>query len=410
MKNVFKAMYKALKHIETLHNIFSRKSNFSTDEELDFLLYKHNSDELTKSLSELNFSSQLYAAKGRQMILSDFYEYIFLGRGYYALKTRTDKAKFIRVILHFVNLLMSYEGLTVSDNLRRAALNKLEKQIKGNEGEELFSDLERHTGSIAIGRGKSSASKKLEKYFDSLLPKTAGGLWHELLVYIFLLRNNCGYIIPHLLTQRWISLDGHIIPPDFLILTHNQRLYGIEVGTTKETQSGTFSLQTAIPTATVNTNRSRTSDRCPICNKWIQFCPYVIENYANLNHVIEQTTVYCMDKCTVYTKEDIAKGKCPHTKYSRPKAETLRFANHIYANGYHYHYKCVLDNVSEEIRDSIIQVMNNGRDSKALKTHFPYYEGLEALIKHSGQVINETAQIAEKDNDDTEMERNAYEE
>jgi hypothetical protein len=117
-----------------------------------------------------------------------------------------------------------------------------------------------------------------------------------------------------------------------------------------------------------------------------------------------------MDKCTVYTKEDIAKGKCPHTKYSRPKAETLRFANHIYANGYHYHYKCVLDNVSEEIRDSIIQVMNNGRDSKALKTHFPYYEGLEALIKHSGQVINETAQIAEKDNDDTEMERNAYEE
>jgi hypothetical protein len=54
--------------------------------------------------------------------------------------------------------------------------------------------------------------------------------------------------------------------------------------------------------------------------------------------------------------------------------------------------------------------MNNGRDSKALKTHFPYYEGLEALIKHSGQVINETAQIAEKDNDDTEMERNAYEE
>src|SRR2546423_12626533 len=104
----------ALKHIETLHDVFSKRSNFSPDEELDFLIYKYNSYKLNESLNELDFSAQLYGAKGRQMILSDLYEYIFLGRGYYALKTRTDKSNFIRAILHFVNLLMSYEGLTVS--------------------------------------------------------------------------------------------------------------------------------------------------------------------------------------------------------------------------------------------------------------------------------------------------------
>lgn len=394
MKEILRSMNNALKHIEVLNDVFSKKGNFSISEELDFLLYQHNSEELRKSLSALDIYAQLYSVKERQMVLSDLYEYIFLGRGYYSLKTVNDKAIFIRAILHFVNLLMSYEVLTVSDYLRKKVLSRLGDQIGEIKREGLYSDIEKHTGPIGIGSGKSTASKQLEKYFDSLLPKTAGGLWHELLVYIFLLRNNCGYIIPNLLTQRWISLDSQIIPPDFLILTSDKRLYGIEVGTTKERQSGTFSLQTAIPTATIDTRNSRTSDRCPECKKWIQLCPHVINKYSDLEQPIGKPEVKCLQQCTIYSnKEDIARGVCPYTKYSRPHAKTLGHANHEYADGLHYHYKCILEKVSVDIKNKIINAMINGKDIKALKTHYPYYDGIEPLIKHKRQLIDNGIQL-----------------
>ena len=68
---------------------------------------------------------------------------------------------------------------------------------------------------------------------------------------------------------------------------------------------------------------------------------------------------------------------CSCTKYSRSKAKKLAYTQHKYANGLHYHYKCVLENVSEDIKNRII----NANDKIALKTHYPYYSGLEELMK-----------------------------
>ena len=68
---------------------------------------------------------------------------------------------------------------------------------------------------------------------------------------------------------------------------------------------------------------------------------------------------------------------CPYTKYSRGKAKKLEYAKHEYTDGRHYHYRCVLDHVTEETKNIII----NATDVIALKTHYPYYSGLEELIK-----------------------------
>lgn len=143
----------------------------------------------------------------------------------------------------------------------------------------------------------------------------------------------------------------------------------------KEKQSGTFSLQTAIPTATIDTINSRTSDRCPICKKWIQFCPWVIDKYSNLDEVISKVEVRCLEQCDRFKKEEIIEGKCPHTKFSRKETKTGEHTKHPYADGKHYHYQCVLGAVSPDVKSLIFHAY----DSIALKTHFPYYAGLEGL-------------------------------
>jgi len=378
MKDIFQKMNSAVKHLEILHEVFLNKENFEDGEGADYNIYKENEEKLRELLDELNFRGQLYSQKGRQMILADLLEYIFLGRGYYSMQSPKDKERFVKAILHFVNLLMCYETMTVSKALRNKFLEKLNEKVPETSDEELFINLKDFKGKVGLKRGESEASKDLDKYFDSLLPKTAGGLWHELLVYIFLLRNNFGYIVPLLLSQRLVSLHGNIVPPDFLVITHDKHIYGIEVGTKKEIQSGSFSLETAIPTATIDTRNSRTSDRCPICKKWIPFCNFTIEKYSTFNIKITKSEVRCLDECQLYSKEDIAEGNCPHTKYYRGnKAKTLKHAQHEYANGLHYHYRCVLKQVSIGIRKEIV----NAKDTIALKTHYPYYSGMEKLLK-----------------------------
>jgi len=377
MKDVFGRMNNTIKHLEILHAIFAKEENFRPAEKIDCEIYKQNEEMLRKILNRLNFRNQLYDKKGRQMILADFLEYIFLGRGYYSMQSTESKEDFVRAVLYFVNLLMCYEVMTVSDNLRKKALEKLGQANPEIRNEDYYTELKDFIGSVGLKAGESNAPQYLNRYFDSLLPKTAGGLWHELLVYIFLLRNNIGYIAPLLLSQRLIRRDGSIIPPDFLIITPDKSMYGIEVGTKKEIQSGSFSSQTNIPTATIDTENSRVSDRCPICKRWIPFCDFVINSYSNFGTEITKAEVRCLEECNVYSKEAIALGECPYTKYSRNKTRTLEHTQHEYANGLHYHYRCVLGKVPEEVKNKIV----NTQDIIALKTHYPYYSGLETLMK-----------------------------
>jgi len=379
MDRIFEKLKYAVKHLEILHGVFKNSENFSENESFDRDVYLENSEKLARVVGELSLDKQLYDQKGRQMILADLIEYIFLGRGYYSMQTKSDRQNFVRLILYLVNLLMSYETITASGNLRQRFLNQLNAQIPEVGSEERFNELLAHTGTVGLPASESDAPKHLDKYFDSILPKTAGGLWHELLVFIFMLRNNLGYIVPLLLTQRLMSLERYIIPPDFLIITHDKRIYGVEVGLKKQIQSGAFSLQTSIPTATIDTINSRVSDRCPICHRWIHFCDFVINRYSDLDCEIpiNKSEVRCLEgECTLYSCEEIAAGACPYTKYSRNPAQTREYACHEFANSYHYHYQCVLKNVTEETKRTIIEA----KDSVALKTHYPFYTGLEELM------------------------------
>lgn len=379
MDQFFEKLELSVKHLKALNDFFANSENYQIPEEQDDLnIYQSNLTALVNDFSGINVFDQLYNQKERQMILADLFEYILLGRGFYAIGTRrqniSNKQNFIKGILHFTNLLMCFESITVNTARRNLLLDFLAERINSIGEENGFRELRNYADEV--GMPDSGESKAISSYFDKLLPKTAGGLWHELLVYIFVIRNNIGFILPLLLHQKIYSKDDHLVPPDFLILTKDKRVYGIEVGIKKEIQSGSFSLKTAIPTATIDTINSRNSDRCPICKKWINFCPYVIEKFADFNSDISKVEVRCLTECNKYTREDILTGTCKYSKYSRNRAATLEHTHHNYSDNKHYHYSCVLSNLSEEKKNEIIRA----QDTVAIKTHIPYYSGLEGLF------------------------------
>ncbi len=379
MKDRYNNVKKSIDHILSLHTLFSSRKNYVLpNEQVDYDLYNENYQKLTQVFNQIGFFNQLYNQSDRQMVLADIIEYIFLGRGFYSMGTKRgnnqNKFNFIKGVIYFVNILMCYETITIDIGKRKRYLEILSKNIPEILHEYFYNELMAFQDPIGIPG--SAAPAYLNKYFDKLLPKTAGGLWHELLVYIFLLRNNIGYIIPLLLHQKLYSLTDHLVPPDFLILSQDKRIYGIEVGIKKEIQSGSFSLKTAIPTATVDTINSRNSDRCPYCLKWIAFCPFVIENYSDSEYNIGKIKVNCLQDCNIFNKQQISKGECKYSKYSRNRAETLFHTHHPYSDGKHYHYQCVLKGVSNRMKNIII----NSEDTTAIKTHYPYYSGLEELM------------------------------
>jgi len=326
MDRNYEYLIKSIRHLEVLHRIFLDKENFTNKE--DYEIYLQNSNKIRRlfSLSKVEIFKQLYNQNSRQMILADVIEYIFLSRGLFFITERNNKPNikkakrgiFIKAILYFVNMLMSYESMTVDNVIRKRFLENLKKNLPEVGEEDYFEKLRKFKGKVGLPQDESDADNKLNRYFDKILPKTAGGLWHELLVFIFLLRNDLGYIVPLLLNQKLFSLTDVIVPPDFLLITKEKDIYGIEVGIKKEIQSGAFSLKTNIPTATIDTINSRCSDRCPICKKWIQFCDKVINEYSNIDFDIKKKTeIRCLEECDIFPRSDILRGKCPHTKYSR---------------------------------------------------------------------------------------------
>ena len=141
-------MKNSIDHLNTLHSTFVQESNFLEDEKKDYWLYKENFEKFSYIISELGINTQLYGQKDRQMILADMLEYIFLGRGYYSIKTIEDKQKFTKSILYFVNLLMCYESMTYYNNIRIKYLTQLKTNIPKIETEEPFIDLIKFQGSV----------------------------------------------------------------------------------------------------------------------------------------------------------------------------------------------------------------------------------------------------------------------
>jgi len=402
--NIYENIKRSIEHLDKIHNIFYDETNHPIYVEM-----YQKFDSLTKAHEEL-FLKQIYGSSGRQMILADIIEYIFNGRGYYFVTANKNDysmriGEYIKMIMYFTNLLMYYESMTVNVIDRIDFLKSVKLTLPSEEDFNLFNGLLEYGGVIGLPEkniplnlfkedlidkydlgSPEAAKKKLNKYFDSLLPKTAGGLWHELLVYAFLLRYKLGYVIPLLLNQRLLHGEKkHLVPPDFLILTDDKRIYGIEVGMKKEIQSGSFSLDTGIPTATVDTINSRSSDRCPICKEWILFCHRAIDEFSDQSSKIKSSEIKCLDgNCKYYSKNDIINGCCPFTKYSSNCAKTLDFTHHKFANGLHYHYRCILTNIENTNKVKIIESLNTqiskDKTVSALKTHLPYYQGLESLF------------------------------
>lgn len=378
MDDLLRRTHLVEEHLSLLNGLFSKCKNFPEGHLTYYELYQNNIKKL-KDLPVYNsILDSIYSKKGRQLILSDYIEYILFGRGYYFLSNQQNYEnnikEFIKSLLYITNILMCYEDLTTNCNLRNAFFDSLTTIIP--EEKEDLEELKLVKGYMGIKNDKNDQKNKLiDKYFDTLLPKTAGGLWHEILTYAFLLKSNSGHIIPLLLTQRLLSFNNYIIPPDFLIIS-NKNIFGVEVGIKKEIQSGTFSLQTGIPTATLDTINSRNSDRCPTCNEWILLCPYVIKNFSDNSHNISDIKVDCVNQCDIYNKEQIINGECPYSKFSTTRK--LPEIPQEFTNGYHYHYKCVLDKI--ENKNDFKSIIENDKHKPIIITHFPYYSGLEPLL------------------------------
>jgi len=62
-------------------------------------------------------------------------------------------------------------------------------------------------------------------------------------------------------------------------------------------------------------------------------------------------------------------------KYKQVKGKSI-YNSHKFADGKHYHWKCVLRNLDSKTIEQIKQ-----RGNKAIKTHIPYYSGFEGLLR-----------------------------
>jgi len=433
MESLNKKLEQLTKHLKTLDKTFLIRKNYSDPD--DYKNYKLNHDKFEElatdtsnkysnikvsssdknsSKVKLSFSDEIYHQNDRQMKLADIIEYLFFSRGIYFIFqsnsfTSERVSIYLKLILRYVNLLMIFENVTVNEKLRSALLNNLKGIIKNDIG---FQELEKWIG--PVGLPKKHPKQKLgspNEIFDTILPKTAGGLWHEMLVFAFILKYDIGYIFPLLLTQKPISLENKLSPPDLIVLHKTTyRYYGVEIGNLKERQSGGFMAPSGIPVIPLDTLNARISDRCPSCNKWIGICEKVIEEFSNTldsrNDPINE--IRCLVDCTKFSLKDKLEGKCPNMKFKyESKINDIKY---VFADGKHHHYKCciktdktIVDSIKKHksfddleklnilmLKDDLTEddfnwkKENYPKIKKAfnfLKTHSVYYSELTSLIK-----------------------------
>lgn len=425
---------KSINHLEIIDKVFSN----STYPEKD--IYLKIKDELKRLDTKIpfnKFSEELYVGGkkrnssnnqgyARQMILSDIVEYIINGRGYfYAIRNKEAMKTYIEIILTIVNQLMIYDSISVDIPLRKRLLEELQAEMGGDFFKEEERKIEHealllHSSPIGLPLRnnevnnsvleklgltefeKGKAIKRLEEYYDSLLPKTAGGLWGELIVYIYILRTNLGFVFPLLLNQRLLTGESgssrlYLKPPDLLLLPYGkQNFYGIEVGGGKEVQSGNFSIITGLPTATkANMDNPK---RCCICGKWMLFCPQVIKDYSDNDKSLGdiEKPIKCISDCKIYTKEQILEGKCPYAMHKGGKPQ--EYVMNMKGETYHFHLNC-LKNDSLGKKDI---------SENSIVAYYPYVRGLEEFenmkvdVDIVKQKIEELKQYLSKINEKSE--------
>lgn len=407
MDIILDALSKSVMHLKLLDQVFSMENY---PEKNEYLWLKTQIKRINEK-GKTKFTDELYVGGkekprrpkySRVMILSDIVTYIISGRGYfYAVKSEENMSNFIRLILLLVNQLMLFDSMTTNIELRKKYLKTLEE---GFDETDLFKEdimrkehqaLLSYDGPIGFPikefnpastiykklgeKDPKKCQEMLENYYDSLLPK-ALGLWGELLTYAYLLRQKIGYVLPLLLTQQLIS--GYprkkLVVPDILVIPFHvgkDRIFGIEVGGGKETQSTEFFSITGITPATkANANNPK---RCTICGKWMLFCPVAIKRYSNLNYKIENwsSPIRCVDECDEnFSREEILAGKCPFSMHrgGNPQKVLMKMPSSKSAGEtYHFHLRCLL----KDPRGS------KNIDESRIITYYPFVSGLEKLEK-----------------------------
>jgi len=391
-------------------------SNGKHPNKLLYLEIKKRIFQLNSDDPKIKFSDMLYVGGkkgkgktgyGRQMILADLIEYIFFGRGHYYVANDPQRKKvFIELILYTINLLILIESLSVQSELRKNLLKKLPIEIgnsffKESDMKKFHKALLLHDGDIGWNdmkikkfkksvidilkttSGTSANWKKLNSYYDSLLPKTGGGLWNELIVFFYLIRRTAVYIIPLLLIQRILSKENELKPPDFLVYDKDGKLFGIEVGEGKEGQSSDFTSLTGA--SIVTTENTNVPPRCPICGEFVVFCPKVIEDCIDIeeNPLLRMSQeVHCIPECKKFSDDEKYCGKCPFIQYNGPVSKkTLKHfrIEKKYKKDYHYHYSCIKNlkdkTALKKIDEEYKKFKNNGREVSVLKTDYPYVRG-----------------------------------
>ena len=368
MKKLLSSLSVSAKHLSILDDVFRKyyPPYAAISKKLENLpLY----DELRKEIYAGGKKRGVYGY-GRQMILGDLLQYIFTGRGYYfAVRGNEQRESFISMIFYVCNLLILMEDISVEVGLRNNMLDTL----KGRIGSAFFEDYEQALSFNELREYKGLITPEeggeYDTIIDSMLPKRVGVI-PELLVYVFLIRKNYGYVVSLLQSQRLIGNQGYIVPPDFLLLRAKGEIFGIEVGKGKEQQMGSFSTITSIPvfTACIGSFDQPQPYRCGKCLKWITYCDEVVR-LCSMNEEPEGEYVACKN-CSFY-KGDIneALSRCPYMVYHGRaldyygRMKTLR-----------YHYNCVKED------PEVSKVLEHARTPK-LMAPLPWVSGLEYLTK-----------------------------
>jgi len=450
MKRFLENLNLSINHLQIIDKIFSEFDHPQKERYRDARKKIKNIDEKW-IIEDISPSDQLYIGGkkekkySRTMILSDIFEYMITGRFYYFFLADKDdpnykekKSDFFKIILLIINQLMIWDSMTVEKDLRDQVLKELKNKIpeekffkdkEQKDNHNLLEKIEEDIGLITEQKdlpsinGDKELRKKISDYYDSLLPKTAQGLWNELITYIYMLKTNIGYILPLLLTQRIYSINETLKPPDFIIIDYNnklksifiskeerienlheEKLIGVEVGGGKELQSGSFSGETRQPALTVRSESI--PPRCPICGKWILFCEKVIKDFSDIENPITfcKDHIKCLYHCDIYTPEEIFNGECPDVQYNGKisKESKKKLKTKIsYNKNYHHHLSCVRkinDKKAEEMIDKAWSQYKNALKKEehrfnitpkykynSFVSNYPYVRGLEILEMYNNR-------------------------
>jgi len=313
----------------------------------------------------------IYAGKnGRQMMLADMLSYLILSRIITWLGIK-DKRECIRLILYVSNMVLAQEHLTQAMylDLRRKFMEYLENvMIKEGLDNLFFANTEvreiyevtKNLNEDLTYRGNT---RKHYYILDSLMAKPIG-LAVELIAYAHLLRFCKGYVIPLGLHQRVFSKNDYIVPPNYLVILRDGRVFGVEVkqAATAPEHIFQFMAKTGIPVLLASVPHEIPL-RCPKCKKWIMFCEKAINELASY----EKPVSYYRNinwKISCVNCGKFKNGNCKYVIYYGKTANT--------DENKHYHYHCVAG-------DPIVEREIKKNPKKKLLMYIPHVNGLEEI-------------------------------